>query len=266
MADHVPPTQLDALPETVAASGSRRRVLRMNDEGGRTGWSQMPGGWVSPYARPGIFEMHSNDEEVFVLEGEIRFGEHYTVTAGTYINHPPFWVHPSDESNDPVQHTTLLTKTSRTTDFHFEPIPEQWDGQEYFGGPAWQGPRGKGHTALRYLDVPAGPVLWHGQETGLQARTLWFNPRDGWTTWICEAPAGWEAPGLLESVPGGDELFLLEGDLETRVLDETARLAPGGYYQSGEVFTWPGGVARSRGGFRAVRWTKVAGLGLPDPA
>ncbi len=266
MTDAVPPIQLESLPVTVAASGSRRRVLRANAEGGKTGWSQMPGGWVSPYARPGVFEMHSNDEEVFVLEGEIRFGPYYTVTAGTYLNHPPYWVHPSEESNDPVQPTTLLTKTSHATDFHFEPIPEGWDGREYFGGPAWDGPRGKGHTALRFLDVPAGPVRWHGEETGLRARTLWFNPRSGWTTWICEAPAGWVAPGLLESVPGGDEVFLLEGDLTTRAGEGTATLHAGGYYFSGAVFTWPGGVARSERGFRAVRWTRVAGLELPPPA
>jgi hypothetical protein len=264
----VDPINLNDVEEVVAASGSRRRSLRLDpNTGGKTGWSQMPGGWSSPFGKPGFFEMHSNDEEVFVLGGLIHFGDYYTVTAGAYLNHPPYWVHPSEERNEPDTPTTLIARTSHATDFHFEPIPDNWDGQEFFGGPAFEGPRGKGFTEMRWQDVQPGPVIFRGQDTGLQARTLWHNPRDGWTTWICTFPPGWQGSGDPVSLPGGgDELFLLEGDLTTQLDGADYQLTAGSYYCYPDHIPLGRGKASSTQGATAIRWTRlVPDLQIPAP-
>src|SRR3954463_12676248 len=53
-------------------------------------------GHSQPHGSPTQLEYHTLHEEIFVLEGSIHFDNWYTMTAPAYMNHPPFWVHPTN--------------------------------------------------------------------------------------------------------------------------------------------------------------------------
>jgi hypothetical protein len=249
----VPPTPIAAFPVVHPEGGLIRQAIVDVPDGPKMILLTMPPGHRQRYHDRG-FEYHSFHEEIFLLDGYVQFGDWYDWTALGYINHPPNWIHPADQRTNVG--ATMLVKIAGPVDFTFKPIPDDWDGQEYVEGdvPAAAGMRGVTRQALDGL--PWEPVtLPGGRDMGFVARHIWDDP-DGWVTWMMRAPAGWRTEGG-HVRDGGDEIFLLEGDL---TIEGVGRLAGRSYYCDPEK-TVTG--KSTEAGFTAIRWTRGGDYVLP---
>ena len=170
-----------------------------------------------------------------------------------YLNHPPYWIHPAD------QHTSdecrMLVKINKPVDFVFKPIPETWSGYEYIDTVAEVVPPGRGISNLFTDDLPWEPVLHaDGLPTGYDGKRLYDDPNTGWITWLMRVPAGWRGIGNPKVVGGGDELFVVEGDL-TVWREEPVGLTSDWYYCDPDT-TYDGGNENfSTAGCVAIRWS-----------
>lgn len=237
--------------------GARRRVLSHDpDTGAITYVSELPAGYRRPaeiaYRRErpaGRFEYHTCHEEGFILEGRIDFGGWYDWQALAYLNHPSTWVHPADQCAP--DGALLIMKLSGPLDFAYVAISEDWDGREYAADPGRAGP----HHGASSLPVD---VRADGREDGSGRRwqRAWTDVASGWTTWVVQAHAGWRGVGDGWSVAGGDELFVLSGDMRTRVRGDLVHLRQGDYVSDPERFEDGGGAEASEDGFVVIRWTR----------
>lgn len=213
--DHDEPWQWNWQP------GTERTVMTVDPRTqGSTYLVRFPAGYERPDHRrrpDGVaeqFEWHSCHEEIFCLEGSIRFGGWYVLPEMGYLNHPPRWVHPADQHS--TEGCLLLIKNSSPCDFVFRDIPQPWDGVEYIDDDTPRMPLpgdATGVTTVGLEDLAWQPVRTRsGEETGVDGRRIYDHP-DGRTTWMARVPAGWRAPAGLDA-GGAEALFVVDGALE----------------------------------------------------
>lgn len=250
--------------------GTTRKVLAVDPQTqGATFLLHLPGGYgraeeavAAREHEHGRFERHTCHEEIFNLGGSYRFGDFYDFPVMGYLNHPPHWVHPADQSTSTG--VLLLIKNSCPVDFAFDPIPAGWDGIEGTGdGSGPLDPTTGGVTMLAVDDVPWQPAPTpDGAESGVQVKHLWQDGAQGWSTWLMQVPPGWRNPLAERTGTGGDELFLLSGDLTH---PRHGRLTAQAYYCDPESAAVGG--ESSETGCVAIRWTRGdAPVTLPEVA
>ncbi len=252
--EHAEPWQWNWQP------GTERTVMSVDEEtGGSTYLVRFPPGYERPdyRKRPADqaekFEWHSCHEEIFCLEGHIRFGDWYVLPEMGYLNHPPRWVHPADQYSE--EGCLLLIKNSAPCDFVYCDIPASWNGQEYLDGRDPAQPLGAdeppGVTTLALNDLPWRSLRNSaGEDTGVQARHLYHHPTTGWTTWMARIPAGWSGQQFARPA-GAESVFVVEGevDLAGRSIEKW------GYGSvKGSLLTAP--QATSRRGATLICWTR----------
>ncbi|MFN8533415.1 MAG: hypothetical protein U0556_07695 [Dehalococcoidia bacterium] len=255
----VDPINAADLPVHESPTGSRRVHLNEGTDGFRLSLLTLPPGWVSPYAGNEL-EYHTFHEEAFALEGIHHFGHWRDFCSPGYLNHPAYWVHPSDEATDTG--TRLLMKYGGPFDINYLPFPENWDGVEFIAptGEATHDPRLRGVTGVDLDEVPWEPVFSQDMRPiqNFQAKTLYRNEVTGWTTWMMRLPEGWRGVGPRRSWPAGDELFVVEGDLTIDRGAGQVRLTAGGYYCNPDRYIEGGANDSSEGGCVAIRWSRGA--------
>ena len=252
--------------------GTERRVLARDDsmQGGATVLLHFPAGYHRPLERAYFeehgkqrFEYHTMHEEVFIIDGEFQLGPWFGLQGPAYFNHPEKCLHPANHSTE--HGVTLLVKNSGPVDFLYEDVPQDWDAIGYTYADAASSP----HTPVMpiHLDDHAWqPVLdSDGRPTGREAKTIWRDIERGWTTWLMRLPAGWEGTGNLVEQRGGDEMFLMDGDLVVAPTGDPVHLKGRGYYCEPDRSVFAGHLERSEGGCTAIRWTRNSGLRLPEP-
>jgi hypothetical protein len=258
---HTAPINLADLPDLVSPRGYLfKRVVQGETAEGLKGSRvsmtviSWPDGYCVPHGEAHQFEIHNLAEEIFVLKGGIAFDHWYAMDALAYMNHPPYWVHPTVQRA--VGDLVMLLKTSYDATVEFMDIPENWDGVEFFAPPT----RSEGVTKLQLDDLPWQAVLGpDGSPSGMDAKQIWVDRDDGWVTWLMRVPPGWQGSGPRRELPGGDELFVLEGDF-TVAYDGAQRLTANGYFCEPDRFVDGGAIERSDQGCLAIRWTKGAGV------
>lgn len=265
--DHTGPWQPNWPP------GTERRVLaRDAASGGSLTLLRFPGGYDRPdeaaiaaAGGPQRFEHHSCHEEIVCLEGEFLFGDPllYDFSAGTYLNHPPFWLHPARQRS--ATGALLLVRNSHPVDFGFCDIPHGWDGTEsYLEADGVVASPSAAVTRLPLDDLATGPVAEDGRTLpGVRAGRLWTDEVLGWETWLVEAEDGARlAAGDATAGPVGDEWFVLSGGL--RVADGAGHvdLGPHGHVCDRDRYPAGGGDVTAVGAVRALRWV-VAGRLAP---
>ncbi len=214
-----------------------------------------PAGWTQPWGKPNQFEYHTLHEEIFFLSGTMNFGNVYKIAAPGYLNHPPFWKHVTnffvEKDNGMV---TMLMRSGTQPVVQLENFPQDWDGQCGFAPAS----RSIGTRNLQLDDLPWLPLRSRGGgETGLEAKRLGEDRDDGWTTWLMRVPAGWQTRGPAVTRPGGDELYVVEGDLVLGPPTRTA-LRKSGYVCRASTIGDGDGYLSSVGGATFVRWTRGA--------
>lgn len=199
----------------------------------------------------GRFEAHSCHEEIFNLGGQYKFADWYDFPELGYLNHPPTWVHPADQSTSTG--VLLLIKNSSPVDFEFSPIPDGWDGAE--GSTLESGgldAETGGVTMLATNGIPWQKMsASDGTDLGVEVKHLWKDAGSGWSTWIMKAPSGWVSPIPATVREGGDEIFLLEGDL---IHSRHGAMAAQSYFCDSDDIEFGG--ESSENGFLAIRWTR----------
>jgi hypothetical protein len=236
--------------------GARRRVLAHDaSTDAITYVSEIPTGYRRSHEvayreqwPAGRFEHHACHEEGFILDGRYDFGGWYGWGALGYLNHPATWVHPADQCAP--EGARLLMKLSGPLDFVYTDIPEDWDGREYPVDPDRAAP----YDGVSSVGLARGDG--EEDETGRRWRRLWHDPVGGWTTWLLSAPPGWQGRGDRHQRGSGDEIFLLAGDLTTRILGEEVALRDGDYACDPDLLEDGGAAERSVDGCLAVRWTR----------
>jgi hypothetical protein len=215
--------------------------------------------WPSDFRRPwgaeDEFERHQLHEEIFVLTGALVFGPWYRVDALGYFNHPPFWPHVTAHGPDPSAGlVTLLYRGGMPANVQFEKIPADWDGRPMPTPPT---------KSLGTRDLQLDDIAWFaltrrdGLATGLEAKRIAEDRDDGWTTWLMRAPPGWSAAAEPLTAEGGDEIYVIEGDL-TLGRRQGATLTTSGYVCDSKQIAEGAGTLSSRDGALFVRWTKHA--------
>lgn len=260
----VAPTNIADIPAEVRPNGSVRRVLYRDEETTATTFVYtLPAGWISQYAA-GNLVYHSKREEFFNLSGTFQFGDWYEFVSPGYVNHPPYWVHPSDERT--ASGVTLLCKYFVPNTLDFLDIPPDWDGAQFRAPGTPDDP-----LAGEAVNLAIDKLAWHpvadsaGAPLGFEAITLYVD-EEGWTTWLMRVPAGWRGGGPVTERPGGDELYLVDGDL-TVARSGVARLNAGSYYCYPDRIVDGGANDFSEQGCTAIRWTRdAAHLDLPAAA
>lgn len=200
-----------------------------------------------------LFEYHTCHEENFLLSGTCDFAGWYEWKSLGYLMHPPYWWHPAGYRFP--SGAEILVKLDAPVDFTFTEIPKDWDRREWIAphAPHWCKNRAVSNANLDA--APWEPVLLDdGSPAGFEAKHVWDDVETGWTTWLMRAPAGWKGSGARRL--GGDELFLLDGDL---TLDGVT-LVERGYYYEPETLRDDGFSQR---GFTAIRWTRGEAWRLP---
>jgi hypothetical protein len=238
--------------------GHRRRVLAHDPEtGAKTYVSEIPPRYRRDHERayreqhpPGRFEHHRIHEEGAILDGRYDFGGWYDFDAMSYLNHPPTWVHPADQCVP--QGARLIMKLSGPLAFDYHDIPSDWDGTEFPLDPAAAAPY-RGVTATS-LQAGSGET----RSDGSRWQRLWHDPLHGWTTWFVTIPAGWRGSGSGRERPGGDEVFVIGGDVALVVGDEVQPLVAGDYVCDPDVLRYGGMAESSRDGALLLRWTRNA--------
>jgi hypothetical protein len=213
-----------------------------------------PNGCNEAWGKSGQFEYHTLHEEIFVLAGALNFDNQYKISALGYMNHPPFWLHPTNFSAE--GDLTMLMRDCHAPIVQFEDIPDNWNRVEYFasGSPT----RCHGVTKLQLDDLPW--IDLHtatGLPTGLKAKRIWDDLDDGWITWLMRAPPNWASPGPLNRVSGGDEIYVIDGDL-TLGRPERPVLGASGYVCDAHQLADGAGALSSRAGATFIRWTRGA--------
>ena len=210
-----------------------------------------PAGHTQPWGQPDEFEYHTLHEEIFFLSGAMHFGDYYTIKALGYLNHPPFWKHATNFYVD--KDAGLLTMLSRGGEqpvVQLEKIPPDWNGQASFAPPT----RSIGTRSLQFDDIAWTPLFARaGEPTGLLAKRISEDRDDGWTTWLMQAPRGWRDGAPRSAASGGDEIYVIEGDL---TLPSGASLRKSGYVCDAHQLI--GGAMGSTNGALFIRWTKGA--------
>lgn len=212
--DHDEPWQWNWQP------GTERTVITVDPRtAGSTYLVRFPAGYERPQYRhpaPGVpeqFEWHSCHEEIFCLEGSIRFGSWYVLPEMGYLNHPPRWVHPADQHS--IEGCLLLIKNSSPCDFVFRDIPAQWDGVEYLDDGAPRAPRpdeAAGVSTVALDGIPWSPASTAtGTPLGFDGRPVYQHP-DGRTTWMARLPAGWSPPSGADR-GAAESLFVVDGSV-----------------------------------------------------
>jgi hypothetical protein len=237
--------------------GARRRVLAHDPSTDAITYvSEIPVGYrrdaEAAYRQahpPGRFEYHHCHEEGFILDGRYDFGGWYDWDALGYLNHPSTWVHPADQCAP--EGARLIMKLSGPLDFKYRDIPEDWDGQEFPMDPE-RAREQRGVSSLA-LD-PDGPS--ETDASGRRWQRIWHDVAGGWTTWLMTVPARWSGRGDGSSGPGGNELFVLTGDLRVRAFGDLVDLRAGDYVCDPERFEDGGAAERSEAGCVAIRWTR----------
>lgn len=238
-------------------AGARRRVLSHDPETDAVTYvSQLPVGYRRPaeivYRREraaGRFEYHTCHEEGFILDGSVDFGGWYPWQALAYLNHPSTWVHPSDQCAP--DGAMLIMKLSGPLDFAYVDIPEEWDRREYPFDPQRAGPhRG---TSSQPVDTAAGGGM---DASGRRWQRMWVDVVGGWTTWVLQLGAGWRGRGDGWAADGGDEIFVVSGDLRTRIDGQLVHLRQGDYVCAPDRFEDGGASEGSDEGCVAIRWTR----------
>lgn len=238
--------------------GHRRRVLAHDiATGAKTYVSEIPPDYRRDHEcsyretyPPGRFEHHSVHEEGVVLDGHYDFGGWYYANAMSYLNHPPTWVHPADQCVP--QGARLIMKLSGPLTFDYADIPADWDGTEFPLDPAAAAPH-RGVTATSLRAGAGGP-----RKDGSWWQRLWHDPLHGWTTWFVTIPAAWRGSGPGTEEMGGDEVFVINGDVSLVVGDTVQPLAVGDYVCDPDVFRQGGTAETSREGALLLRWTRSA--------
>lgn len=256
--EELPPTSDMWVP------GHLRRVLARDPASGATTYvSEIPPGYRRDHerryrdARPaGRFEHHRIHEEGVLLEGRYDFGGWYGLDALSYLNHPPTWVHPADQCVPGG--ARLLMKLSGPLAFDYLDIPEKWDGTEFAVDAAAAGPY-EGVTT-RSL-VPEDGLV---RADGSRWVRLWDDPIAGWTTWFVTVPPGWRGVGPIRDEPGGDEVFLLEGDARLLIGEELQHLSAGDYACDPERSRSGGPEECSVAGATLMRWTRSGAATAED--
>lgn len=213
--DHDEPWQWNWQP------GTERTVMTVDPQTrGSTYLVRFPAGYerADHRRRPeGVaeqFEWHSCHEEIFCLEGNVRFGEWYILPEMGYLNHPPRWVHPADQYS--TEGCLLLIKNSSPCDFVFRDIPTEWDGVEYLDDhtPRAPGPgEAPGVTTVALEDLPWKSLSTaSGAPTGIEGRRVYDHP-DRRTTWMARLPAGWSVPDTIDR-GGAEALFVVDGSID----------------------------------------------------
>ncbi|MFN8534375.1 MAG: hypothetical protein U0556_12620 [Dehalococcoidia bacterium] len=203
--------------------------------------------------RDALFEYHTCHEENFLLRGTADFAGWYGWESLGYLMHPPYWWHPAGYRFP--SGAEILIKLDAPVDFTFREIPSDWDRREWIApeSPHWCKNRAVSNANLE--SEPWELVLdTNGQPAGFAAKHLWDDVETGWTTWLMRTPAGWRGSG--EIFAGGDELYLLSGDLNL----DGSRLLEGGYYYEPDRLRDDGA---SEAGFTAIRWTRGDPWRLP---
>lgn len=269
-----PPTDAaDLVAETAEAhtgpwqpnwpDGTTRRILgRDPDTGGVTALLTFPAGYDRAderrLAEDGTprFEHHSCHEEIVSVAGDYLFGDppHFRFDAPRYLNHPPHWLHPAHQCSP--SGITLLVKNSRPVDFLFEPMPTPWDGEERYA-PGCDPSPSSPVTVADLSDLPPEP-----DEVDLRRRLLWVDQVTGWRTWLVALPAGYRDPRPTDARPGGEEWFVLSGQLSVAGLggelgDGPDLLGPEGYLC--DPTTLRTGWLASPTGATAIHWEKADG-------
>ncbi|MFN8533292.1 MAG: hypothetical protein U0556_07075 [Dehalococcoidia bacterium] len=237
------------------ASGSKESLGLDLDSGAETFILRRHQVHTPPADRQGKLEYHTCHEQSFLLRGGCDFDGWYQWRSIGYMMHPPYWWHPSGYRFEGGGMT--LVKLDKPVDFILRDVPDGWDGREWIepSAPHWCRNR---TVPNAWLDgAPWEPVyLEGGKSAGFDAKHVWDDVETLWTTWLMRAPAGWRGkPGW--RTDGGDELYLLSGDL-TVSTDRTITLTEGGYYYDPDRIVAGGEDDSSEGGFVAVRWTKGA--------
>lgn len=219
------------------------------------GYDRLDEAAICSRGEPQRFEHHSCHEEIVCLEGDYTFGEPelYDFSAQTYLNHPPFWLHPARQRSSGG--VLLLVRNSHPVDFGFCDIPHDWDGVEsYFDGPGVTPAVSEAVTRLPLGTLEVGPIIEHGQTLdGVRGHLIWVDEVVGWETWLIEADAGAmvASPGSGQAV--GDEWFVLAGSLASG--DGGPSLGQHGHWCDPESMP-VGGAVLTAGpeGVRALRW------------
>lgn len=253
----------DVDPRIAPTGGYRYWTLAHNESElsmtvGRRGISivRWEDGFSNPHGTARQLEYHPLHEEIFVLEGAIRFGDAYSVTAPGYKNHPPFWLHPTVQTA--VGQLTLLVRTSIDPAVMFAELPDAWDAIEGFapGTPT----RCEGVTRLQLDALAWRPVeRVDGEPAGFEAKRIYDDADDGWVTWLMRVPAGWRGTGPRREFRGGDELYVLEGDLTL----DAGRLDAETYFCDPDRWVDGGEAESSDAGCLAIRWSRGHDLRLP---
>ncbi len=73
--------------------------------------------------------------------------------------------------------------------------------------------------AVDGLDIDTDAGAWTpvrtaaGESTGYDSIHVWQDPEDRWSSWLMRVPAAWTGSELPHDSPGGDEVFLISGEL-----------------------------------------------------
>ena len=257
------PVAWESLPEQVDARvGFRYRTLAAGPGAGDlrahrsvTSLLQWSDGMGRPWGRADELEMHPLHEEIFVLTGTLLFDDWYRLDAPVYLNHPPFWAHPTNFRAE--GELTMLVRDHFDPVVQLTPIPTDYRGQDFFvpGRPT------RARAGVQRLELDELPLSRihdaSGRDTGIAVRRVWEDLDDDWVTWLMDVPAGWSLPGPGVSLPGGDELFIVVGDLSFDYRGVPSRLTRYGF--AADCTSFPlGRNWRSEGGCRFVRWTRGA--------
>jgi glyoxylate utilization-related uncharacterized protein len=96
------------------------------------------------------------------------------------------------------------------------------------------------------------------REDGSRWQQLWHDPLHGWTTWFVTIPAAWRGSGPGTEETGGDEVFVISGDVSLVVGDAVQPLVAGDYVCDPDVSRHGGTAETSRDGALLLRWTRSA--------
>jgi hypothetical protein len=188
-----------------------------------------------------------------LLDGSGDFAGWYDWRAPGFMTHPPYWWHPSGYTFQGAGMT--LVKLDKPVDFIFTEIPQGWDGVEWFAPEADHHCKNRVIANAHLGDIPWEPAtLPDGTPAGFEAKHVWDDLDTGWTTWWMRAPAGWRGKAEWTSLPGGDEIYVLEGDLSLPELGAT--LTAGGYLYDPDQIVVGAEQHSSTNGFTAVRYSK----------
>lgn len=257
----VPPTHLGHWRD-MAPGETPQRILLNHDPADGTSLriTVQPIGWPGLHGRPGEFESHTCDEEVYMLRGTMNFQDRYTLVAGDYASHPPHWVHPSGQVASTTEPTVFLIRHSGPVDFFYDPIPEPWTG-EFFTDRPFEGPRAPGCTQLAVEGA-----TWNDSDDGRFLLVLRHDPASGLTTWLEAFPPGWTGGAAEEPTPGHDERFVIEGSLTCSWQGAPVTLSAGSYCSDVATFHPLGEGASSPEGALVLRWSRLPeAVVLPAP-